>query len=368
MADVLMELDDDSVLRWGIADFLQRWRQTDDGDFITSGLFVLQSEDGRETRFFLQLEKLSRAKIHFRCLDETSDWTRLFVDRPLWIEREDGTKSAEKMIKVDAKPEVRFNFVTRKELAEFEQGETLTICVRFDPPAAVFPVQLQPTLFLSQYDIGYFPYSETIGDEFTRTQEVTVEKVGKFRLELKKKAEVFPDYEDDYDVDENPVVAKLILPQLPPNAQEVIVKYDLWVVDTEDENFEEEKKRTCIYGNIASFTADRKEATFEFERGLFEEFGLSSFCLLVHGYRVVPQLPPLRMDEGGPVTSHFDQKFNDAAYTDVRIVVGDRIFHYDVKLLRDLTVDHLCAKVALENVVEMLDFSLEHPALEKLRE
>ncbi|KAI6220381.1 Speckle-type POZ protein-like isoform X2 [Aphelenchoides fujianensis] len=232
MADVLMELDDDSVLRWGIADFLQRWRQTDDGDFITSGLFVLQSEDG----------------------------------------------------------------------------------------------------------------------------------------------------------------------------------------------------------NIASFTADRKEATFEFERGLFEEFYLSRFCLLVHGYRVVPQAPPLRM-EGNPVTSRFDQKFNDAAYTDVRIFVGDRVFHvykaflflhsdvframfkhkwkeqetnavpikdfepeiveamlrfmytgrvenleqnarqlflaadkYDVKLLRDLTVDHLCAKVALENVVEMLEFALEHPALEKLRE
>ncbi|KAI6226312.1 Speckle-type POZ protein-like isoform X2 [Aphelenchoides fujianensis] len=283
MSDVLMEMDDDSVLRWEIADFLQRWRQADDGDVITSGLFVLKSEDGSETRFFLQLDKETRSNIHFRCLNETSDWTGLFENRPLWIEREDGTKSAEK-------------------------------------------------------------------------------------------------------------------------------------------------------SNIVSFTADRTEATVEFKYAI-SEYWDGRLDLLVNGYRIVPQLPPLRMDEGGPVNSRFDQKFNDAAYTDVRIVVDDRIFHvykaflflhsdvframfehawkeresnaipiegiepeiveamlrfmytgrvenleqnarylflsadkYNVKLLRDLTVDHMCAQVCLENVVEMLGFALEHPTLKKLRE
>ncbi|KAI6226328.1 Protein roadkill-like isoform X2 [Aphelenchoides fujianensis] len=187
-------------------------------------------------------------------------------------------------------------------------------------------------------------------------------------------------------------------------------------------------------GNIACFTADQTEATVEFQDAI-SEYWDGRLDLFVHGYRVVPQLPPLRMDEGGPVNTRFDQKFNDAAYTDVRIVVGDRTFHvykaflflhsdvframfehewkesesnaicvegiepeiveamlrfmytgrvenleqnarhlflaadkYNVDMLRDLNVDHMCAQVALENVVEMLDFSLEHPALEKLRE
>ncbi|KAI6238078.1 hypothetical protein M3Y99_00735100 [Aphelenchoides fujianensis] len=57
MPGLPMGVNDDSVLRWQIAEFLERWQQAESGDSITGGLFLLKLEDGRETRFFVQIKK-----------------------------------------------------------------------------------------------------------------------------------------------------------------------------------------------------------------------------------------------------------------------------------------------------------------------
>ncbi|KAI6228603.1 hypothetical protein M3Y99_01211100 [Aphelenchoides fujianensis] len=318
MSDVLMEMDDNSVLRWEIPDFLERWRQTETGDIITSGPFLLKTEDGRETLFFLQLGRVwdENNDVHLRYLYGQGEWKRLFDGRPLWIEREDGTKSAAKSksffffyglhlfaeIELDWRSRASSKIGTPEEIAEFGEGETLTICVRLEPPTAVFPVQLQPLLSLSQHHIGQLPSFESYGRAFEWKTEVTVEKLVKFILELRKEAEEGPWYEDAM---QNWAVATLTLPQLPPNAQEVIVKYDLWLVEENPEGDyepEEERLRTFIKGNIAHFAADRSETTIEFD-GTFREYWEGRLDLLVHGYQIVPKLPPpLRMDEGGPLS------------------------------------------------------------------
>ncbi|KAI6238032.1 hypothetical protein M3Y99_00730200 [Aphelenchoides fujianensis] len=72
----------------------------------------------------------------------------------------------------------------------------------------------------------------------------------------------------------------------------------------------------AVERNIALFTAAQKEATVKFKGGTFKEYSKGRLHLVVHGYRLVPQAPPLQMD-GNP----------------------------------DLTIDHMCAKVALENAL-----------------
>lgn len=107
---------------------------------------------------------------------------------------------------------------------EYEDDKLVTICARFEPPAVVYPIRLEPDHFLCKEYVHNLPFYKTFREPFDWKTEVVVDKVGKFCIELKKAEKLPEDDCSDCSLPENPLVGNPLLSEMLSDAKEVIVK------------------------------------------------------------------------------------------------------------------------------------------------